>query len=113
MAEREIAGEAEQDVESEREDGPDHDLGRQRLIAVDPDDPPRHRQHDAAESGEHDKVPAGNQLGQAGARTGPAGPRFGTADPAPSKTPSFPHPTPGRPSATNTATTHHQILTLD
>src|SRR3546814_13078814 len=70
MAEREVAGEAEQDVEAECEDGPDHDLGRERLVAVEPDDPLRHRQYDDGKDGEDEKIRAGDQsrLGTAGTR---------------------------------------------
>src|SRR3546814_17141707 len=68
MAEREVAGEAEQDVEAECEDGPDHDLGRERLVAVEPDDPLRHRQYDDGKDGADATIRAGDQ-----SRLGPAG----------------------------------------
>src|SRR3546814_5635720 len=67
MAEREVTGETEQDVETECEDSPDHDLGCERLVAVDPYDPFRHRQNDGGKDSEHEKIPTGKQPGPSGA----------------------------------------------
>src|SRR5690606_27220722 len=102
MAEGEIAGEAKQDGEAERKQGPHGNLGGERLIAADGNEPPGHGKHDRGEGGKDEEILTRQEPRRPAAAADPL--IRHELRPVHSNTPALPNRPRGRTSSTITAT---------